>query len=43
MPYTMKEKALLLETLGKNYEASKFSNTFPMERPFNYNALKLTC
>jgi len=24
-------------------EALKFSNTFPMEKPFNYNSLKLTC
>jgi len=43
MPQTMSEKALLLEQLQKKYEALKFCNTFPMEKPFKYNPLKLTC
>jgi len=38
--YTMK-KVLLLEPLWENYEALNFSNTFPTEKPFNYNPLKL--
>jgi len=43
MPHTMKKKALPSELPWKKYEALKFSNTFPMEKLFNYNALKLMC
>jgi len=35
MPHTMSEKVFLLEQLRKKYEALKFCNTFPMEKPFN--------
>jgi len=43
MLHTINEKVLLSEQLWKNYEALKFCNTFPMEKLFNYNPLKLTC
>jgi len=43
MPHTMNKEALLSEQLWKKYKALKFCNTFPMEKPFNYNPLKLTC
>jgi len=42
MPHTMNKKALLLEQLWKKYEALKFSNTFLMEKPFNYNPFEVT-
>jgi len=41
MAYTVKQKALLLELLWEKYEVLKFSNTFPIEKPFNYNPLNL--
>ena len=37
----MKQEALQLEPVLGSYEACKFSHTFPMEKPFNYNPLKL--
>ena len=39
MPETIK-KALLLEPALESYEFSKFSNTFPVEKPFKFNPLK---
>ena len=41
MPEMMKQEALQLEPVLGSYEACKFSHTFPMEKPFNYNPLKL--
>ena len=41
MPETIKKEALQLEPALGSYEASKFSNTFPMEKPFKYKSLKL--
>jgi len=45
MPHTMNKKAPLLKQLWKKYEALKFSNTFPIEKPYNfdkYKSLQLT-
>ena len=46
MPETIKQKAikqktLQLEPVLESYGPCKFSHTFPMEKPFNYNPLKL--
>ena len=41
MPEIMKQEALQLEPVLGSYEACKFSHTFPMEKLFNYNSLKL--
>ena len=41
MPEMIKHKALQLEPVLESYGACKFSHIFPMEKPFNYNPLKL--
>ena len=41
MPEMIKLKALQLESVLGSYGAFKFSNTFPMDKPFNYKPLKL--
>ena len=41
MPERIKQEALQLEPVLGSYEAFNFSHTFPMEKPFNYNPLKL--
>ena len=42
MPETIKYIALQLEPIQGSYEASKFSHTFPEEKPFNYKVTELT-
>jgi len=41
MPETIKQIALQLEPVLGSYGACKFSHTFPVEKPFNYNPLNL--
>ena len=41
MPETIKQEALQLEPVLESYRACKISHTFPMEKPLNYNPLKL--
>ena len=41
MPEVIKQKALQLEPVLGSYGACKFSYIFPVEKPFNYNPLKL--
>ena len=41
MPEMIKQEALQLEPVLESYEACEFSNTFPMEKPFNYSPLNL--
>ena len=41
MPETIIKEALQLEPAPGSYGAFKFSHTFPMEKPFKYNPLKL--
>ena len=41
MTEMMKQEALQLEPVLGSYRDCKFSHTFPMEKPFNYNYLKL--
>ena len=41
MPETIKQKALQLEPVLGNNGACNFFHKFPMEKPFNYNPLKL--
>ena len=42
MPEVIKQKVLQLEPVLGSYGACKFSHTFPVEKPFNYNPLKLS-
>ena len=41
MHETIKKKALQLEPVLGSYGAFKFSHTFPVEKPFKYNPLKV--
>ena len=41
IPEIIKQKALQLELVLGSYKACKFPHTFPMEKPFIYNPLKL--
>ena len=41
MPEMIKKEALQLEPMFGSYRAFMFSHTFPMEKPFNCNPLKL--
>ena len=41
MPEMIKQKALQLEPVLGSYGACKFSHIFSVEKPFNYNPLKL--
>ena len=41
IPEMMKQELLQLEPVLGSYGDSKFSHTFPTEKPFNYSPLKL--
>ena len=41
MPDMINQKVLQLEPVLGNYGACKLSHTFPKEKPFNFNPLKL--
>ena len=41
MPEVIEQKPLQLEPVLGSYGACEFSHIFPVEKPFNYNPLKL--